>query len=70
MAVVVCRRWLGEFANPRDAHSNYEDDARVIDLMVNGIDSNQPSQLVQQQCAGRKPGIKLLLLTHIKKLFY
>jgi hypothetical protein len=41
---------IGEFANPRAAHSNYEADARVIDLMVNGLDSNQPSQLVQQQC--------------------
>ena len=42
---------LGAFANPRAAHNQYEDDARVIGLITHGVGTAQTAPAVQNHCS-------------------
>lgn len=45
---------IGEFANPLEAHSNYEVDPRVIGLIVDGISKSHQAEAVQASCTWRE----------------
>ena len=45
---------ISEFANPLAAHSNYDHDARVIDLIAFGIGPSYASPLVRERCSWTK----------------
>jgi hypothetical protein len=41
---------LGTFADPLAAHTGYDSDARVAQLIVNGIGNDNTSELVRERC--------------------
>jgi hypothetical protein len=41
---------FGSFARPDQAHSNYDNDDRVIAMIANGIGTDQASPIVQEKC--------------------
>ncbi len=41
---------LGEFANPLAAHSDYDDDERVIGLITRGIGQPETAAVVEERC--------------------
>jgi hypothetical protein len=41
---------LGEFANPLAAHSDYDDDERVIALITRGIGQPETAAVVEERC--------------------
>ena len=45
---------VSEFANPLAAHTNYDHDARVIDLIAFGVGLDNASQLIKQRCSWTK----------------
>jgi hypothetical protein len=42
---------LGEFANPLAAHSDYDDDERVIGLITRGIGQPETAAVVEERCS-------------------
>ena len=41
---------LGEFANPLRAHSEYDDDERVVALISHGIGQDTTAPIVRERC--------------------
>ncbi len=50
VAKVVSVLGLGDIANPAVAHTGYDDDERVINLIVHGIGHEGTSQLIKDRC--------------------
>lgn len=48
---------ISEFANPLAAHTNYDHDARVIDLIAFGIGSDFASPLIKERCSWTETAI-------------
>ncbi len=42
---------LGEYADPGEAHSGYDNDERVIALIAHGIGQPNTAEIVRQRCA-------------------
>jgi hypothetical protein len=47
---------LGEFANPLSAHSDYDDDERVIGLITRGIGQPETAPVVEERCSWLEVG--------------
>ena len=51
VAEVVSLFGFGEFANPSDAHSGYDNDEQVIRLIAHGIGHEEASEKTKEVCS-------------------
>ena len=50
IAKVVDLWGLGQIASPRIAHGDYDNDPRVVNLIANGIGSENTAPIVEERC--------------------